>query len=336
MKSRLSLIFVALIVLLGAMVWLVQDRPSRRPVPVMAASLPATSLAPAPAASDPTQSAPAVQRQPIAPPTHAAPTVSVDASGNLNYVARSGDTVSQLAIALLGSDSKANRDAIIAANPSLQANPDRVLDGHTYSISVSTAGGTSEPTASAQSDALTRADNAAAVETPSAPELEPGNTLRPAVPVATGPQFKYTARSGDSVSVLAGNLLGGNTKANRDSIIAGNASLKQDPDHLVAGKRYTIAAPNGLSADPNAPQAPAVSSEPDADELAQLSVGRTLQYTARPGDTVSNLAVALLGSDTADNRQLIIKSNPTLKQNPDHLVAGQTYWIAAPSAPTKP
>ena len=51
-----------------------------------------------------------------------------------------------------------------------------------------------------------------------------------------------------------------------------------------------------------------------------------------PNDTVSKLAVVLLGSDTPENRDLIIKSNPSLRQNPDHLVAGQTYWIDAPTA----
>lgn len=57
-----------------------------------------------------------------------------------------------------------------------------------------------------------------------------------------------------------------------------------------------------------------------------------LRYTAKPGDTVSKLAVALLGSDTPANLELILRSNFNLKQDPDHLVAGQTYWINAPTA----
>jgi len=44
------------------------------------------------------------------------------------------------------------------------------------------------------------------------------------------------------------------------------------------------------------------------------------------------LATVLLGTDSPANRELIIKNNPVLKKDPDHLVAGQTYWIAAPVA----
>jgi hypothetical protein len=44
----------------------------------------------------------------------------------LNYLARYGGTVSQVAMALLESDSQPTRAAFIAANPSLSPNPDRV------------------------------------------------------------------------------------------------------------------------------------------------------------------------------------------------------------------
>ena len=71
--------------------------------------------------------------------------------------------------------------------------------------------------------------------------------------------------------------------------------------------------------------------QPDADEAARLSVGRSLRYTAAAGDTVSKLALKLLGSDTAANRDLIIQSNPSLKADPDQLTAGRTYWIPAPT-----
>src|SRR5437764_889250 len=76
--------------------------------------------------------------------------------------------------------------------------------------------------------------------------------------------------------------------------------------------------------------------QPDADDLVKLSMGRALRYTAKPGDTVSKLAVALLGSDSRANRDLIIKSNASLKQDPDHLEAGRTYWIAAPTVAATP
>ncbi len=352
MKTRLTLIFAALVVLLGAMGWLLQDRRMNPALPVMAAehdlnmsvapaAAPTTppttpsTAAPAIAAAVPVATAPvALIVTPVFQST-TTPMVHVEVSGEMKYVARAGDTVSELAIALLGSDSKAHRDWVIAANSSLQTNPDRVLEGQTYSIDLS---------------AVPVSDNAAAAQMPNVAAIVPVTSASPkeispsvnpasddkAVDAASGPKLKYTAQPGDSVAVLAGNLLGGDTRANRETIIAGNASLQQDPNHLVAGKTYTIAVPNGLAADPSAPQAKVPATQPDADEVAQLSVGRTLRYTAQPGDSVSKLAVVLLGSDTPANRDLVTKSNPSLKKDPDHLVAGQTYWIAAPTADAMP
>jgi hypothetical protein len=132
--------------------------------------------------------------------------------------------------------------------------------------------------------------------------------------------------------VLAGDLLGGDTKINRDAIVAGNVSLQGHPDRLFAGQSYTIVAPTGLAADPQARQSAAPLKQPDADEVLRTGVGRALRYTARPGDTVSKLAATLLGSDTPANRESIINDNPSLKLNPDRLVAGATYWVTAPIA----
>ena len=147
--------------------------------------------------------------------------------------------------------------------------------------------------------------------------------------------MKYVAQTGDTVAGLAGNLLGADTKTNRNSIIADNTSLQQDPNHLVAGQTYTIAAPKGLAANSAAPLSKTPTTQPDADNVL-VAAGRHLRYTAKPGDNVSKLATALLGSDTVANRDVIINSNPSLKQDPDHLVAGQTYWISAPTADAAP
>lgn len=328
MKSRLSLIFATLTILLGAMVWVVNDRPGLVGVPVMAAEGP-------PAAGQAEPRAIPAAAPVAAPQGKTPPTVLVDASGDVSYVARAGDTVSQLAIALLGSDTKANRDAVIAANPSLQSNPDRVLAGQAYSADSSLDALDDQDQPGRVVSAVT---NAVASPEEDAPAVEPtagGEKVgKPAA--ADGPSLEYTAQPGDTVRGLAADLLGGDTKANRKGIVAENASLRQNPDHLVAGKSYTIVARNGLSADPDAPQADIPTTQPDADEAVKMSVGRMLGYTAKPGDTVSKLAVILLGSDTRANRDLIVRSNFTLKQNPDQLVAGVTYWIPAPVPEPKP
>src|SRR5436190_137003 len=79
---------------------------------------------------------------------------------------------------------------------------------------------------------------------------------------------------------------------------AANEPLREYPSHLIAGQTYTILVPNGLASDAAAPQAKGPSGPLDADDAVIQGAGRTLRYTAKAGDTVSKLAVALLGSDT--------------------------------------
>jgi nucleoid-associated protein YgaU len=54
-------------------------------------------------------------------------------------------------------------------------------------------------------------------------------------------------------------------------------------------------------------------------------------YKAEPGDTLSKMARKLLGGDTRANRELIMKSNPSLVKDPHKVVSGQSYQI--PVAP---
>jgi hypothetical protein len=322
MKSRFSLIFAALVVLLGAMLWVVQDRrtghpePADGPLTVPTVGKDVTpAFGPAPlAAAVPITSAPPAAAPAVAPNEKGAPMVHVDPSGAVRYVARAGDTLSEVAIALLGSDSKDHRAAVAAVNVSLQTNPDRVVAGQTYSIDTS---------------AIDSGDEAVTAAAPTDRAGEPIASPKIAGP---GPLLRYVARPGDTIAVLAGNLLGGDTAANREAIIASNESLRAYPSHLIAGKTYTIAVPAGMSTDGEAPQAKASGAQLDADDVVQEGAGRTLRYTAKAGDTVSKLAVSLLGSDTPANQELIVQSNPSLKRDPDHLVAGRTYWISAPVA----
>jgi hypothetical protein len=322
MKSRLSLIFAALVVLLGAMVWAVLDRRNGAPEPADGARIvPAVgggvspAFGPAPQiATVPVTPAPSAPAPVLAPSRKGAPMVHVDPSGAVRYFARAGDTMSDVVIALLGSDSKDHRAAVAAANVSLQTNPDRVVAGQTYSIDTSAGESGNDdalPGPSATEDALTPVSGSKVA--------------------GHGPVLRYIARPGDTVAVLAGNLLGGDTAANREAIIAANEALRAYPSHLIAGKTYTIAVPAGMSADPDAPQVKASGVQPDADDVVNAAAGRTLRYTAKAGDTVSKLAVSLLGSDTPANQELIVQSNPSLKRDRDHLVAGQTYSISAPT-----
>jgi hypothetical protein len=138
------------------------------------------------------------------------------------------------------------------------------------------------------------------------------------------------------VSILAGALLGSSSNENRDAIISDNPALAKNPDRVLVGKTYRIPVQDGqpLAAAPStggqksAP--PAI--QPDADQVVLAGSTRELRYTAKSGDNVSSLAAALLGSDTKENRDAIVNSNPSLKHDPDRVIAGQTYWIPAPKA----
>jgi hypothetical protein len=183
--------------------------------------MPAQASAPAPVAPAPAPES-AVTHPPIA---EAEPSEAVH---ELKYIARAGDSVSTLAAALLGSDTKENRDAIIGANAPLQADADRVIAGQTYRIPVRA----SQPLASAP---------AGEIQTAPRPTTQPDADHL--VLAGSARELRYTAQPGDTVSTLATALLGSDTKENRDAIIDNNKSLKQDPDHVVAGKAYWIPAP---------------------------------------------------------------------------------------------
>lgn len=311
MKSRWNVVIVALLGVIGALLWTIM-RDHRTAVAL------AADVAQQPPVIAPPAPAPVMPQQPRVP---AAPTIDVDGvtpAGSViqsKYTAQPGDTVSNLAGALPGGNQKINRDAVINANPSLQQNPDRVIAGKTYQIP-------------AQVDAPAPAAPATAplITHPPIAEADPGEAVH---------ELKYIARAGDTVSTLAATLLGSDTKENRDAIIASNASLQNNPDRVIAGQTYRIPvrASQPLASAPSSElQAlPRPTTQPDADHLVLAGSARELRYTAQPGDTVSTLATALLGSDTKENRDAIIDNNKSLKQDPDHVIAGQAYWIPAPT-----
>jgi nucleoid-associated protein YgaU len=131
------------------------------------------------------------------------PTVSLQ-----NYVAQSGDSVSRLAAKYMGGNTRANRQAIIEANPSLQDDPDRVIVGETYVIPSKVA-------------ASTPADNS----TTDAPAPTQTNTGSAAV---------YTVQPGDSLWRIANDELG-----DPDSIDA----IKELNADVLRGKNHDVLFP---------------------------------------------------------------------------------------------
>lgn len=335
MKRRMNVVLVAILVMLCAIFWVVVRG---QKVTLAVAASPADASAEARPIQTPTRSAalqsasdraPAPTGQyPSSPPMLASfaepaqstpqasterrvdltPAVKAPTDTKAGYTAAQGDSLPNVVVGLLGSDTKSNRAAVIAANPSLKADPDRVLAGQVYDLEMP--------------------ETSAPATQPAAPEVRRSTS---------DPILKYVAQPGDSVSVLAAGLLGSDSKTNRDAIISRNPSLQDDPDHVESGKTYKIPAANGLSSAPvsAAVHASSPTTQPDADGVIMSGAGRELRYTARTGDNVSKLAEVLLGSDTQANRDAIINNNASLKSDPDRVVAGQTYWIPAPAALVK-
>jgi hypothetical protein len=328
MRTRLNMIIVAFLAILVVMMLVVirdgGPRPRQAAPHLAAVEVMQPVAEPAPAPSPAPLAAAAPEVAVVAPPA-----ADDDKS---KYTAQWGDTVSNLAAELPGGNLKVNRAAVINANPALQADPDRLIAGQTYEI---------------PANAAAPAPVAAPVVPVPVPAAAEATTAAPApaeAPDAGTHQLRYTARAGDNVSVLAAALLGDDSKANRDAIVAANHSLQVNPDRVVDGRTYRIpvgqtqplsaAAPDATNAAAQ-PAAAKVGAEPDADDVVEASAARDLRYTAQPGDTVSTLAVALLGSDTPANRAAIIDNNKSLVKDADHVVAGQTYWITAPTTATR-
>ena len=137
------------------------------------------------------------------------PTIAAAAlpPGARQYKAGTGDTVSRLAARFLGGDSKANRDAIVAVNPTLQKNPDIIVLGRTYVIPAA-------PTASVAPAPLpTTPTSPAATPTPAPVEVaqQPPQQLPVTVAdagTATRPESFYIVKPGDSLTKIAVEQLG--------------------------------------------------------------------------------------------------------------------------------
>jgi nucleoid-associated protein YgaU len=126
-----------------------------------------------------------------------------DSGGPKPYKAQSGDNVSRMASRFMGGNTRANRQAIIDANPSLQQDPDRVIVGQSYMIP-------------------SRADSAAPAVTESQP---PVSTPAPAAGNI------YTVEEGDSLWRIANDQLGDPSAIN--AIKELNMDVLQGDDHDV-------------------------------------------------------------------------------------------------------
>jgi LysM repeat protein len=105
-----------------------------------------------------------------------------------SYKAQPGDTLSRIALKLLGSGNKANRAAIVALNVSLKSDPNKIIVGHTYAI----------PAAATPVTVASAASAASAARDVSGPKPQP----------TAAPTHIYTVKPGDSLWSIAVNQLG--------------------------------------------------------------------------------------------------------------------------------
>ena len=114
-------------------------------------------------------------------------------TGMREHKAEPGDSVSKMAARFLGGNTKANRELIVRANPSLQKDPNKVIVGLTYMIPA--------PAGSDAGNAV-----ASAVQPQAQPQLDahPGSQL----PTVSTTEYVYTVKEKDSLWKIANEQLG--------------------------------------------------------------------------------------------------------------------------------
>ena len=158
--------------------------------------------------------------------THESNNVASNTTAAREYKAVAGDTLSRLASQLPGGNVKANRDAVVAMNPTLQKDPNKVVSGRTYLLPAA---------APAKEVAVAEATEPKAPKTvdvkPVDAKIDSKKMIAKADdaknPANTAEQRIYVVKAGDTLSKIASAELG--SKSEVDTIRTLNADkLKGD------------------------------------------------------------------------------------------------------------
>jgi nucleoid-associated protein YgaU len=142
------------------------------------------------------------------------PTIAAAAlpPGARHYKAAAGDSLSRMASRFLGSDTKANRDAILAVNPTLQKNPDIIVLGRTYVIPAAPTASVAPaplPSTSTQVPPVVPPPVPAPIEIAQQPVPPvPAPIVPPVTPAPAPGESFYVVKPGDSLTKIAVEQLG--------------------------------------------------------------------------------------------------------------------------------
>ncbi len=151
--------------------------------------------------------------------SNANPQPTMAANNVREYKAQPGDSLSRIAALLPGGNTKANREAVIKLNPSLQKDPNKVIADRVYLLPIDKSQPSAVP--------------APLVEQPS-PIVRSTETTTPAPPAPAATQFRtYIVKKGDSLTKIAVEQLGsknevGTIRKLNEDVLKGGDLIKID------------------------------------------------------------------------------------------------------------
>jgi nucleoid-associated protein YgaU len=135
----------------------------------------------------------------------------------------------------------------------------------------------------------------------------------------SGNMVEYKAEAGDTLSHIAGKIMGSSSRENVLAILAANPSLKDNPDKIIVGRKYMI--PTSAAAAPtpivNAPViiAPTNTEIANAQTQSRETAGEFF-YTVKPGESLWRIAAEQCGKPSAI--AAIKELNKDILKGPEH------------------
>ncbi len=180
-----------------------------------------------PFANDPVMKAAAERGQPMVPidPKKSAEAMALAVKAK-EYKAQPGDTLSRIAALLPGGSTKANRDAIVKLNPTLQKDPNKIISGRMYLLPTENAGN-----AKAAVDSKEQLVKADALPKPEVKPPEPKPDAKPE-DKSTATRV-YVVKAGDTLTKIATAELGskaevGTIRKLNEDVLKGGDAIKVD------------------------------------------------------------------------------------------------------------